>query len=537
MIEKPGARPRQAGGATLTVIAVVVLLVLTYLGYRAYSFYRENLAPVVAGASNVVSTVASVARSLDPYKVTKDPDEVAQSLRTSFGIAPPEGYVGAFALSVELLGQQHMQIMALIPRDVKPSDVFEGGRGEIRFHPGASTIFLAVRSNRSDRDEVRDAIARMVGGDGQTEPLLPVFIQAAGRNVAAYRGATQSYGAWNSVVFVFLDDGRLFYAAGPKASFDERALKRALTALVAAHPADDLLYQHPKADAIATPRSDPCGIPGLAGDFDVVVVSVSRGSTPLDIALDQSGNDVAREEVVVGTTPKPIVLILMGQDPIVWNVGRTEGARIAGVLAEGRYRQAVIGLPKTTPLSTYSTSDGPNACQYFRAERPDGSEYSAVQRRIRELFGRGIGTFMNKKAGGRFVVGDASGDVSYSRDVTLKSVALSDSVLPGGKRGLERLVKEQAIRPATDEEIAAWVRGAAQRLGQPADRYRRSIDWRLGKDNVYVVLKPFDLPEGLAGANARTFILPAGAQRPGGPQGHCTFLQMENFQCYGVGCG
>jgi len=533
----PVARPRQTGGATLTVVAAVVLLVLGYVGYRAYGFYRENVAPVVADASKVVSTVASVAGSLNPYKLTKDPDEVAQSLRTSFGIAPPEGYVGAFGLSVELLGQKQMQLMALIPQGTKPSDIFEGGRGEIRFNPGASTIFLAARFNRADRDEMRDAIAGMVGGDGQTEPLKQVYIEAGGKKVAAYRGAAQSYGAWNAVVFVFLDDGRLFYAAGPRASFDERALERALTALVAAHPANGLLYQHPKAETVAAPRSDPCGIPGLAGDFDVVVVSVSRGSTPLDVALDQSGYDVAREEVVVGTTPKPVVLVLMGRDPIVWNVGRTEGARIVGVLAEGAYRQAVIGLPKTTPLSTYSSSDGPNACQYFRAEKPDGSEYSAVQRRIKELFGRGIGTFMNKKAGGRFVVGDASGDVAYSPDVTLKSVALSDSVLPGGKRGLARLVQEQAIRPATDEEIAAWVKGAALRLGQPVDKYRRSIDWRLGKDNVYVVLKPFDLPAGLAGADARTFILPAGAQRPGGPQGHCTFLQMENYQCYGTGCG
>jgi len=537
MIGRPVAGSRQAGGATLTIIAVVVLLVLAYLGYRAHGFYRETVAPFVADASNVVSSVASAARSLNPYKVTKDPDEVAQSLRSSFGIAPPEGYVGAFAFSVELLGEKHMQLMALIPKGVNPSDIFEGGRGEIRFSPGASTIFLAAHSRRSDRSEVRDAIASMTGGDGQTEPLRPVFIEAAGRKVAAYRGATQSYGAWNTVVFVFLDEGRLFYAAGPKASFDEQALVRALTALVSAHPANELMYQHQKADAIAAPSSDPCGIPGLGGDFDVVVVSVRRGSIPLDVALDQSGYDVAREDVVVGTTPKPIVLVLMGHDPIVWNVGRTEGARIAGVLAEGMYRQAVIGLPKSTPLSTYSTSDGPNACQHFLAEKPDSSEYRAVQRRIRELFGRGIGTFMNRKAGGRFLVGEVSGDLAYSPGVPLNKVALGDSVLPGGTRGIERLLKQQAIRPATDEEIAAWVKGAAQRLGQPADQYRGRINWRLRKDDTYVVQKPFDLPAGLAGANARTFILPVGAQRPGGPQGHCTFLQMENFQCYGVGCG
>jgi len=93
MIAQPVARPRQAGGATLTVVAVVVLRTLAYLGYRAYGFYRENVAPVVADVSNLASTVASLARSLDPFKVTKRPDGVAQPLRTSFGIAPPDGYV------------------------------------------------------------------------------------------------------------------------------------------------------------------------------------------------------------------------------------------------------------------------------------------------------------------------------------------------------------------------------------------------------------------------------------------------------------
>jgi len=530
------AKTRQTGGGTLTVILAVALVAAAYFGYRAYSFYRENVAPVVADVSKVAAGVAKVAAGLNPYTLTKDPNEVAQWLKTSFGIAPPGGYVGAFGLNVEMLGQKQMQLMALIPEGARPSDIFEGGRNEIRFNPGSSTIFLAAHFDRADRDEMRDAIARMVGGDGQSEPLKEVFLEAGGRKVAAYRGTAQSYGAWNKVVFVFLDEGRLFHAAGPKDSFDEEALDSALTALVTTHPANELLYQHPKPDAIVAPRSDPCGIPGLDGDFDVVVVSVHRGSTPIDIAIDKSGHDVHREEVVVGRTAKPVVLVLMGYDPIVWNVGQAEGARIAGVLAEGHYRQAVIGLPKSTRLTTYSTSDGANACQYFRTEKADGSEYPAVQRRIRELFGRGIDLFLNKKAGGRFVVGDVSGDVTYAPDLTLTSVALPGDVLPGGKRGLDRLVKERAIRSATDEEVAKWVKGAAERLGQPPDKYRRSMDWRLGRNDVYVVLKEFDLPEGLAGANARTFILPAGAPRPGGPQGHCTFLQMEGFQCYGVGC-
>ena len=100
------------------------------------------------------------------------------------------------------------------------------------------------------------------------------------------------------------------------------------------------------------------------------MVSVYKGSTPLDIAIDKSGHDVTREEVVVGAMPKPVVLLLMGYDPIVWNVGQTADANIVGVLAQGYHRQAVIGLPKTVPLVTYSSEDGPNACRYFVRRAP-----------------------------------------------------------------------------------------------------------------------------------------------------------------------
>ena len=222
MSDAPIARPRQAGGAILTVVLAVVLLVAAYYGYRAYSFYRENVAPVVADVAQVATSVATVAANLNPYKLTKDPAEVAAQLQASFGIAPPEGYVGAFGLNVEMLGQKHMQLVALIPQGARPSDIFEGGRNEIRFNPGTSTIFLAAQFNRSDRDEMRDAIATMVAGDGQSEPLQEVYIEAGGRKVAAYRGAVQSYGTRKTVVFVFLDDGRLFHAAGPAGSFDEQ---------------------------------------------------------------------------------------------------------------------------------------------------------------------------------------------------------------------------------------------------------------------------------------------------------------------------
>ncbi|MBL8344634.1 MAG: hypothetical protein JNN03_04270, partial [Rubrivivax sp.] len=273
------ARPHQAGGATLIVLIVLaVLAAAAYLGYRAFGLYQQHVAPMVEQASRVAS-------GLNPYTVTKDPEEIAGWLKSSFRIAPPPGYVGAFGLNVEFLGRKHMRLMALIPRGVRPADIFEGGRGEIRFNPGPSTIFLATKSDRGDRDHMREGIARMVGGEGLSEPMKEVYIEVGERKVAAYRGAVQNYGAWNTIVYVFLDDGRMLHAAGPKGSFDEQALVDVLAALVAAHPANELLYQHPKPPPASAAGMDPCGIAGLPAEFDVVVVSVHKGSRPLDIAI------------------------------------------------------------------------------------------------------------------------------------------------------------------------------------------------------------------------------------------------------------
>ena len=524
---------RESGGVILWIVVAIALGAAAYYGYRGLLFYRQHVAPAVAEVSKVAGALAKYVPS---YQLTRDPDQIARILDGALRIAPPDDYEGAFGFSFDWMGRNRSQLVALAPKGVPASDIFEGGKGEIRFRPGRHTIFIAVRSDDTDREDMRDGIVKMVNGDAQMEALQPVFIDAGGRRVAAYVGTAESYGERNRLVFVFLDDGRLLHAVGPAGAFNDGALTRVLAALVATHPANEFLYAHANEDAIARPANDPCGIAGLPDDFDVVMLSVMRGSKPLDIAIDQSGYEVAREEVVVGSTPKPVVLVLNGYDPIVWNVGQAPGARIAGVLAVGVYRQAVTGLPKTTRMTAYSSSDGPNACRYFRPESGEANALKPVDRRIRELFGRKIGTFRNVKGGERFVVGDVSGDVVHSPNVTLAQVALPADVLPGGQRGIDRLVKEQALRVATDAEVAAWIAGASQRTGQPADDYRRRVPG-VRNDRVYVLARDVALPAALYGANSHTFIVPPGVPVPAPEaRGHNTFLLVDGFKCTGTGC-
>jgi len=287
---------------------------------------------------------------------------------------------------------------------------------------------------------------------------------------------------------------------------------------------------------VAPENPERCGIPGLAGDFGVVVVSVSEGSTPVDFLIEKTGRAATKEDVVVGKTMKPVVLVLMAEEPVVWNVGQTKDARIAGVLAQGEFRQAVVGLPNETRVATYAAPKAAVDCPTFWAERTQSTDYDRVRSRIQALFGRDVAAFLNQESNGRIVVGEVAGTIEQSRDRPLESVALPAHVLPMGPRGLDRLTRDGAIRLASEEELDARLVGAARRRGVPLSQYRGRIRWRAHEGSVYTVLKPFDLPGGLFGGNSRAFIVPPGAVMPGGPRDHCMFLQMDRFQCYGPGC-
>jgi hypothetical protein len=523
---------RARGGVKLSILLLVLAIggaVAIVYGYR---FYERNVAPVV-------SKVASVAKALnifDPYEFTTDHATVRQWLVDSLRIEPPQGYQPGFGLRARMLGKDLLQMTAMIPEGVPLSEVFEGGRNQIRFRPGRHTLFLAVRFGAATEDEMQAMIAGIAGESATSDTMSRQYVEAGGRKVAVLRGTGDAHGERTAVAYVFLDDSRMLFAMGPQEGLDEPAFRNVLAAIVATHPANRLLYNHSAPEAAQAPREDPCGIAGLPADFDVVAIGVGRGSLPLDVAIDRSGRDVAQEDVVVGETPKPVVLVLMGEDPIVWRVGRTETARIAGVLATGASRQAVIGLPASVPVTRYSREDGPNACPHFGARDKASGEFIRVDRRVKELLGRRIAAFQNKKGREHFAVGNVQGTVVYAENVKLKDVALGPDVVPGGLKGIAWLVERKRIRLATERERSAWLAGASAAAGVPQAEFARRRHWHAFSDSVYVVLEPFELPPGLAGAHSRTFLLPPGAPMPTGDPGHCTFLHMDGFVCSGTSC-
>jgi hypothetical protein len=116
---------RQAGGAVLWTIVVVALTVAACYSYKALGFYRESVAPAVAEVTKLAGAIKSVLPSITP---TRDPDEVAKMLRSTFQISPPDGYVGGFAFTLEVLGRKSTQLVALIPKGVSASEIFDASQ-------------------------------------------------------------------------------------------------------------------------------------------------------------------------------------------------------------------------------------------------------------------------------------------------------------------------------------------------------------------------------------------------------------------------
>ena len=194
-----------------------------------------------------------------------------------------------------------------------------------------------------------------------------------------------------------------------------------------------------------------------------------KGQKELDLQLGDSGHTTTEIEVVVGRTPRPIILVLSAYEPVVWKVGSTSAARIAVVLVSGHHTQALIGIPRSMPHRVLST-EGP-------------------------------------------------GGVSYSPELTVDDDPVLRSEIPAGEKGIDTLQRLGKIRLATARDVAAWSGDKAQ---------QSKLASYVGMGRVYVVLEKVTLPSGLYGADGRDFIIPLGVPRPKGPKAHCSFYYLKD---------
>lgn len=132
---------------------------------------------------------------------------------------------------------------------------------------------------------------------------------------------------------------------------------------------------------------------------------------------------------------------------------------------------------------------------------------------------------------------------------TMRSAAAVDQPqhprLMADREGIQQALSLGLLRVATDRDVELYIEAynkfAAPRGGSLAmptlyagDASNEAVSRVLRRRDGYVILKNMQLPEGMGGANAVTFILPTGVPYPKGQLGHSVLLNMSDGSCSAV---
>jgi uncharacterized protein len=271
-----------------------------------------------------------------------------------------------------------------------------------------------------------------------------------------------------------------------------------------------------------------CGFGELALPGEFAVYAAGGDNAPEQpYRIDRSGLKARRFDIAVNSPKKPAVLILSTNAPSVWNIGWTPGTRILAVLAAGRFRQAVAGLPPGTPVLTSSDADG-GPCAFnnlYGSGLAEGMTVPALNDLSTRLFGQPAYTTHRTDAG-KAAVGAplVPGEPLVTSPATPPDSFRDDWRPAVGPEGLKAALEGGVIRLAAPEDAEQWSgRRAKLFVADPVPPVRES----------YVILKGFRFPERLGRA---AFFLPEGVPYPEGNPGNAALYDFTTMTCRGGGC-
>jgi len=272
----------------------------------------------------------------------------------------------------------------------------------------------------------------------------------------------------------------------------------------------------------------------LPADAIVLAATIDGNTAQTDFPIDTSGITAQVQELVVNQPGKRVALMLSFSIPTVWHVKWTRGTQIVAVWASGDDRQAVAGLPRSVPVLETSRH-AENACgrfTFYRESFPMANEYA------RKAFNRPVQQAYSTRGpvhtvGPMMAPGTA---VETSNEVTVASMQSKEG-RAYGRVAIAALERDGYVRKSLRKELWEWQDAwmakqdvppvdNPERVGRPEDR----ID-------LLMVLKPFQLPKGLSGANSAAFIVPKGMSRPSGDVGHGGFIDWNTMTCCGGAYG
>jgi len=280
--------------------------------------------------------------------------------------------------------------------------------------------------------------------------------------------------------------------------------------------------------------SHSCKIPLQPGEADVIGVGRYRGLQSEPIQLGNSGHEVRSSKVVVNHPVKPVVLVLSAYDPTWWKVALTQGTVLKGVILAGYHTQAVTGIPGDIPL-VKAVYEQKESCSYFYAFKAD-KQLDRARQRIQEITGQRLQKLITEPEGDTFILGDSnynSAKLIVSSDYMIEDFPIKRG-LPAGQKGIDLLVLEGKLRPATKDDIKIWVDAASEKYRDLNPNIK--VDHHLNTYMTYVVLKPLTLPIGMYGAHSGKFLIPKGVPKPKDSGSHNSYYYMNSGTCSGPMC-
>lgn len=250
----------------------------------------------------------------------------------------------------------------------------------------------------------------------------------------------------------------------------------------------------------------------LPADYEVHVVGAPEGRR-LDFAVGRSRDLTMMFDVRVNTPARNIVLVLGSSRSALWAVQASAETSIVGVWLAGPGKHEVIGVNSDVPVLT--SDDSEHACRRFYVS---GKDLTNARNAIAAVLGREPRSQVLAKDG-EIVIGEPPVR-ARARPIQPRSEnsEYEPAAPPPGDRGLEQLVQQGKLRPATVADYHRWVKkgDAPSSSSEPSGTYLR---------RTYLVTGPMTFPSGLYGAHLATFILLPGVPFPKGDPGHSQVLQ------------
>jgi len=250
-------------------------------------------------------------------------------------------------------------------------------------------------------------------------------------------------------------------------------------------------------ETVQLPTTGNCRFPWhnmLAKNFVVYVVGGASGA-PIPGMLDKDGRRVGKFDVDVNSPGRNVGLVLVSQEPALWNIRTTSETQIVGLWATGRHVPLVVGHNDEYRTYRSGTSDSTRCAV-------DDPSPAAANKHARVAFGQAAGRFYDVSVTKQAEVGvPLQAGQSFKSSGPFYTELVDPTLVMPYLVVLERAEQAGVIRAMTSEDYRVWMtyyrRCTAPEYKSPAELAGKPETF-VPRKNSFVVLKPFRLGPGHA---------------------------------------